>query len=119
MKLVKDAKVICGEEIAAQHHLLVCDLRLQTSSTPKSRFTPRRKIWKLKGVVIKLKFATVFASAPLREGDVQSVENLWSWLMADFIIIIIIIFIISQCLYRLFTFQQNKFLLSICYLLPS
>ena len=71
MKLViKDTKVISGEEIAAQHPLLVCDLAFKLAVPLKSRFTPRRKIWKLKENVIKEMFATDFASVPLREDDV-------------------------------------------------
>ena len=37
-KLVTDVKVIPGEEVALQHQLLVCDMRIGVP--PKSKFTP-------------------------------------------------------------------------------
>ena len=46
-KLVTDVKVIPGEEVALQHQLLVCDMRIDVPPNSKRKFTPRLKVWKL------------------------------------------------------------------------
>ena len=43
-KIVTDVKVIPGKEVALQHQLLVCDLRLDVPPKPKRKFTPRLKV---------------------------------------------------------------------------
>ena len=47
-KLVTYVKVITGEEVALQHQLLVCDMRIDVPPKSKHKFTPRLKVWKLK-----------------------------------------------------------------------
>ena len=47
-KLVKDVKVIPGEEVALQHQLLVCDMRIDVPPKSKCKFIPCLKVWKLK-----------------------------------------------------------------------
>ena len=41
-------KVIPGEEVALQHQLFVCDMRLDVPPKPKCKFMPCLKVWKLK-----------------------------------------------------------------------
>ena len=47
-KHVMDVKVIPGEEIAKQHHLLVCDFRTDTTPPTKKKFIPHLRIWRLR-----------------------------------------------------------------------
>ena len=46
-KLVTDVKVIPGEEVALQHQLLVCYMRLDVPPKPKRKFMPHLKVRKL------------------------------------------------------------------------
>ena len=43
-RLVTDVKVITGEEVALQHQLLVCDMRIDVPPKSKRKFTPRLKV---------------------------------------------------------------------------
>ena len=47
-RLVTDVKVIPGEEVALQHQLLVCDMRIDMPPKSKGKFIPRLNVWKLK-----------------------------------------------------------------------
>ena len=47
-RLVTDVKVIPGEEVALQHQLLVCDMRIDVPPKFKRKLIPRLKVWKLK-----------------------------------------------------------------------
>ena len=47
-KLDTDVKVIPGKEVALQHQLPICDMRIDEPPQSKHKFTPRLKIWKLK-----------------------------------------------------------------------
>ena len=58
LKLVKDVKVIAGEEIALQHRLVIGDLRLTRRSETKAIFVPRRKTWKLNNMLTRGHFRT-------------------------------------------------------------
>ena len=44
----RDVKVIPGEEIDKQHHLLVCDFHADIPPLAKKKFVPRLKTWRLK-----------------------------------------------------------------------
>ena len=46
---VTDEKVIPGQEVALQHLLLVCVMRIDVPLKSKHKFTTRLKVWKLKG----------------------------------------------------------------------
>ena len=59
-RLVTDVKVIPGEEIALQHQLLVCDMRIHVPPKSKRKFTPRLKVWKLKDPQTSNHFQEVF-----------------------------------------------------------
>ena len=59
-KLVTDVKVIPGEEVALQHQLLVCDMRIDVAPKSKRKFTPRLKVWKLKDPQTSSHFQEVF-----------------------------------------------------------
>ena len=59
-KLVTDVEVIPGEEVALQHQLLVCDMRIDVPPKSKHKFTPRLKIWKLKDPQTSNHFQEVF-----------------------------------------------------------
>ena len=59
-KLVTDVKVIPGEEVALQHQLLVCDMRLDVPPKHKRKFKPRLKVWKLTDPQRRNHFQEVF-----------------------------------------------------------
>ena len=50
-KLVTDVKVIPGEEVALQHQLLVCDMRIDVPPKSKLEFIPRLKVGSLKTIM--------------------------------------------------------------------
>ena len=59
-KLFTDVKVIPGQEVALQHQLLVCDMRIDVPPKSKPKFTPRLKVWKLKDPQTSNHFQEVF-----------------------------------------------------------
>ena len=75
-KLVKDVKVIPGEECAAQHRLLVGDLKVMFSKPTKQPFVPRRRVWKLKEPASKDAFV---AALDKNLGDEvgRTVDDIW------------------------------------------
>ena len=79
-KLVTDIKVISGEEIALQHQLLVCDMRIDVPPKSKRKFTPRLKVWKLKDPHTSNHFQKVFNSnVSVSAGVVDAAtEDIWN-----------------------------------------
>ena len=47
-KILKDVKVIPGEEVFTQHKLVVCDLNIRIQREKKKLYIPKLKVWKLK-----------------------------------------------------------------------
>ena len=43
-KVVKDVKVVSGEECVSQHRLLVCDIVVKNAKEVKRKYRPRRKV---------------------------------------------------------------------------
>ena len=83
-KLVKDAKVIPGEEVASQHHIVVCALMLKFNKEVRRPFVPKRKVWKLKERDTQENFAAEFnATQGLLAGE--NVENLWKSIKEDLV----------------------------------
>ena len=75
-----DVKVIPGKEVALQHQLLVCDMRLDVPPKPKRKFMPRLKVWKLTDPQRRNHFQEVFklhvsASAGIPDA---ATENIWN-----------------------------------------
>ena len=79
-KLVMDAKVIPGEEVALQHQLLVCDMMIDMPPKIKPKFTPRPKVWKLRDPQTCSWFQEVFkAHVPAVETEAASTtEEIWA-----------------------------------------
>ena len=79
-RLVTDVKVIPGEEVALQHQLLVCDMRIDVPPKFKRKFTPRLKNWKLKDPQTSSHFQEVFnlhVSTSAGVAD-RATENIWN-----------------------------------------
>ncbi|RUS72507.1 hypothetical protein EGW08_019735 [Elysia chlorotica] len=79
-KLVTDVKVIPGEEVALQHQLLVCDMRIDIPPKTKRKFAPRLKIWKLKDPQTNSQFQKTFkehVSASINDADATT-EDIWN-----------------------------------------
>ena len=79
-KLVTDVNVIPGEEVALQHQLLVCDMRIDVPSKSKCKFTPHLKVWKLKDPQMSNHFQEVFnlhvsMSAGVADGANEDIWN--------------------------------------------
>ena len=79
--LLKDVKVIPGEECLTQHRLLLCSFKVSTVPKPKRKFTPRLKTWKLRDPAYAAKFEAAFSrkcGAEAVDSKVQSCEEIWS-----------------------------------------
>ena len=51
---LRDAKVIPGEEVVSQHHLVVCDMRVKGARRAKRvKHQPRMKVWRLKEEAVR------------------------------------------------------------------
>ena len=79
-KLVTDAKVIPGEEVALQHQLLVCNMRIDVPPKSKRKFTHRLKVRKLKDPQLSSHFQEVFdlhvsSSAGIADGATEDIWN--------------------------------------------
>ena len=79
-KHVTDVKVIPGKEVALQHQLLVCDMRIDVPAKSKCKFTPRLKVWKLKDPQMNSHFQEVFnlhvsTSAGAADGATEDIWN--------------------------------------------
>ena len=79
-KLVTDVKVIPVEEVALQHQLLVCDMRIDVPPKCKHKFTPRLKVWKLKDPQTSSHFQEVFnLHVSTSEGVADgATEDIWN-----------------------------------------
>ncbi|XP_057306130.1 uncharacterized protein LOC130644510 [Hydractinia symbiolongicarpus] len=78
-KVVKDVKVISGEECVSQHRLLVCDIILKSVKEAKGKYRPRRKVWKLKEEIVARQFsAKVHQLAHNGQCDSDNVESTWT-----------------------------------------
>ena len=52
--------MIPSEEVALQHQLFVCDIRIEVPPKSKCKLTPRLKVWKLKDPQTSNHFQKVF-----------------------------------------------------------
>ncbi len=78
-KLVKNTKVIPGEECLLQHRLLVCDLKLHVPKLREQKFVPRIRCWKLKEPATCLKVQEVMnRELELHAAKDSSANSLWS-----------------------------------------
>ena len=62
-KLIQDVKVIPGEECFPQHRLLVLDFKMSVPPTPKRKFVPRLRTWKLSDPSCSDEFGKAFCKA--------------------------------------------------------
>ena len=85
-KLIKDVKVIPGEECLLQHRLLVCVFRVTSLPKPKRRFTPRLRTWKLRDPACAADFETAFKEKcgdEAVDSQTQSSEAIWHRLKSN------------------------------------
>ena len=76
--LVKDTKVIPGEEVFKQHRLVVCDLSIKVCKTKKKPFSPKLRVWKLKEPAARENFSNVASSLLNPPNPTAGVEDTWS-----------------------------------------
>ena len=56
---VADAKAFPGEEIVAQHRLMVCDLNVKRRAVRREKYRPKMKLWSLKDPVARERFEEI------------------------------------------------------------
>ena len=78
MKMMRDAKVIGGEECVTQHKLLVADLALKTSLMKPRVFPPKRRLWKLTRPDVLAEYTGLVNTAIDSAQVLPGVENSWS-----------------------------------------
>ena len=81
LKLVQDIKVIPSEEIAPQHKLIVCDIKVKDNVVKTQSFVPRLKTWKLREEENKVNFERLFTEH-VQGNTATTTEELWSCLNA-------------------------------------
>ena len=57
-KILKDVKVIHGEEVFTQHKLVVCDLNIRIEREKKKLYIPKLKVWNLREAEAKKEFVS-------------------------------------------------------------
>ncbi len=83
-KWVRDVKVIPGEEIAPQHHLLVCDFRADIPPMPKKNFSPRLRSWRLNDPEAQSEFHEAFiAEISTDTASSGATEEIWGKLKSS------------------------------------
>ena len=86
-KLVRDIKVILGEEMVTQHRMLVSDIEWKFTKLNKKSFTPKLRTWKLKDQDVVRKFQDELNN--LLESDanliLESVKDKWKHLKINFL----------------------------------
>ena len=79
LSMVRDVKVIPGEECIAQHHLLVCSLKLHQSAIPPRLYIPKRRVWKLKDPDVRHTFEEEFRKiSDSKSSTHNDPESIWS-----------------------------------------
>ena len=73
--MLKDAKIICGEECVKQHQLLVVDLMLKYKERRKVKFVPKLKVWLLKEAKYRERFAAEVKDDVGLVREVESVND--------------------------------------------
>ena len=80
--MVKNVKVISGEECALQHHLFVCALIHTIRRSVKRKFNSRLRTWKLRDSAVAKEFA-ISLNAKLTAAQIMNfpnVEEIWAHL---------------------------------------
>ena len=79
--LVKDIKVIPGEECITQQHLLICDLKLKISKNTEKKFVPRLRTWKLKDPSIKEAYVESLNNLLVnyRIDNPDNIDDIWKY----------------------------------------
>ena len=79
-KVVKDVKVVSGEECVSQHRLLVCDIVVKNAKEVKRKYRPRRKVWKLNDEHLVRHFSAAVQKLASNKQCDDSVERTWATL---------------------------------------
>ena len=75
--MVKNVKVINGEEVVSQHSLLVGDLTIRSTKKSKRKFVPKLKVWRLKEETVGIRFAELVEAGASNVSDAVGVNNKW------------------------------------------
>ena len=79
--LVKDIKVIPGEECIIQHRFLIRDLKLKISKNTEKKFVPKLRAWKLKDPSMKEVYVESLNDllANYRIDNPDNVDDMWKY----------------------------------------
>src|SRR5260221_11319095 len=75
--MIRNMKVIPGEECVSQHHLVVGDFVVRGLRRVKRRYVPRLKVWKLKEKSARKEFAEAVASRATEVFEASDVNTKW------------------------------------------
>lgn len=86
-RLVKNVKVIVGEECVSQHRLVIGDLTLGSSRSAKKKHVPRLRVWKLSEENVKSEFQKKVAHLAEEADEKNGIDGRWDlmrkiWLKA-------------------------------------
>ena len=79
-KVVKDVKVVSGEEYVSQHRLLVCNIVVKNAKEVERKYRPRRKVWKLNDEHLVRHFSAAVQQLASNKQCDDSVESTWATL---------------------------------------
>ena len=82
-KLVKDVKVIPGEEVASQYCIIVSCVKIKPGREEKQLYIAKKKVWKLNKSFVKENVTTKFENTIQRFNAEDDVENLRKSLKDD------------------------------------
>ena len=79
--LVKDIKVIPGEECITQHHLLISNFKLKISKNTENKFVPKLTAWKLKDPSMKEAYVESLNDllANYRIDNPDNIDDIWKY----------------------------------------
>ena len=75
--MLKDAKMINGEECVLKHKLLVVDLIIKDKESRKDKFVPKLKVWLLRENKYKEKFAERMREKDFTLDEAENVNGKW------------------------------------------
>jgi hypothetical protein len=76
--MIRDVKVIPGEECVTQHHLLIGDLIIQGKRKTKRKFVPKLRVWKLKESSERARFADLLKAKSNEISETAGVDGKWT-----------------------------------------
>jgi len=77
-RIIRNVKVIAGEECVSQHRLLVGDVISSAPRKKKRMHIPRLKVWKLREPNVKQEFARLVTERKDEVFEADNIESKWN-----------------------------------------